>query len=81
MTCASGSASVEKTLKATDGVESASVNLATETASIRFDPARVRLRASGSGVAGRVGCVENTGTAAQVGIERPDATAGTKRQE
>ncbi|TVR63758.1 MAG: heavy metal translocating P-type ATPase, partial [Spirochaetaceae bacterium] len=43
MTCASCSASVEKTLKTTTGVESAAVNLATETASIRFDPARVRL--------------------------------------
>ena len=42
MTCASCAVRVEKKLNRLDGVE-ASVNYATETASIRFDPARVTL--------------------------------------
>ena len=40
MTCTSCAVRVEKKLNRLDGVE-ASVNYATETASIRFDPARV----------------------------------------
>lgn len=43
MSCASCAASVETTLKATTGVESASVNFAAEKVSIRFHPAQVRL--------------------------------------
>jgi len=43
MTCASCVARVEKTLKRMDGVENASVNLATEKATVRFDSARVSL--------------------------------------
>lgn len=41
MTCASCSARVERALGKLDGVASASVNLATERADVRFDPARV----------------------------------------
>ena len=40
MTCASCVMSVESALAAVPGVESADVNLATERASVRFDPAR-----------------------------------------
>src|SRR4051812_29840316 len=42
MTCASCAARVEKKLNGLDGVEAA-VNFATETASVRFDPARVEV--------------------------------------
>ena len=41
MTCAACSARVERTLGRTDGVAEASVNLATEQATVRYDPALV----------------------------------------
>ncbi len=41
MTCSSCSAIVEKSLMKVDGVTSANVNLATETATVNFDPGRV----------------------------------------
>ncbi len=43
MTCASCVNRIERYLRKTDGVVEANVNLATETASVRFDPARVDL--------------------------------------
>jgi Cu+-exporting ATPase len=43
MTCAACSARIEKALKTLPGVESASVNLATERADVAFRPAEVRL--------------------------------------
>ncbi len=43
MTCASCVLRVEKALKKVDGVSSAAVNLATEKATIEYDPARVSL--------------------------------------
>ena len=48
MTCANCAATVERTLRKTEGVAEAAVNYATERATVRFDPARVaehRLRA------------------------------------
>jgi Cu+-exporting ATPase len=42
MTCANCAATVERTLKKTEGVAEASVNFASERASVRFDPTRVR---------------------------------------
>ncbi len=51
MTCASCVARVEKTLKKMEGVENASVNLATEKATVRFDPARVSVDALRDAVA------------------------------
>jgi Cu+-exporting ATPase len=45
MTCASCVARVEKTLKKVDGVANASVNLATEKATIEFDPSKVKINA------------------------------------
>ncbi|HZD05256.1 MAG TPA: heavy metal translocating P-type ATPase, partial [Longimicrobiales bacterium] len=42
MTCVNCAATVERTLKKTEGVEEASVNFATERATVRFDPTRVR---------------------------------------
>ena len=43
MTCASCVARVEKVLKKADGVENASVNLATENVTFAFDPAKANL--------------------------------------
>src|SRR6185312_9980170 len=43
MTCASCVGRVEKALNRMDGVADAQVNLATEVATVRFDPARVGL--------------------------------------
>jgi Cu+-exporting ATPase len=43
MSCASCSAAVERSLKKLPGVEAASVNLATEKATVKYDPAAVRL--------------------------------------
>ena len=44
MTCAACARSIEKTLAATAGVDRASVNLATNTATVEFDPARTSVR-------------------------------------
>ena len=45
MTCASCAARIEKVLKRQDGVGQAAVNLATNTATVRFDPARTAVDA------------------------------------
>lgn len=50
MTCAACAARVEKVLGKLPGVESANVNLATEKADIRYDPAQVRLSAIRSAI-------------------------------
>jgi len=42
MTCANCAATVERTLKKTEGVKEASVNFASERAAVRFDPTQVR---------------------------------------
>ncbi|MEJ2204617.1 MAG: heavy metal translocating P-type ATPase [Gemmatimonadota bacterium] len=42
MTCANCAATVERTLKKTEGVTGASVNFASERASVTFDPGRLR---------------------------------------
>jgi len=58
MTCANCAATVERTLRKTEGVEEASVNYASERAFVRFDPGQVResvlverISAAGYGVA------------------------------
>src|SRR5215213_4595145 len=58
MTCASCVRNVERALTKTEGVDTASVNLATERASVQFDPAKVdvnriiqRVQDAGYGVA------------------------------
>ena len=43
MTCAACARSIERTLSSTSGVTRANVNLATNTATVEFDPARVRV--------------------------------------
>jgi Cu+-exporting ATPase len=45
MTCAACSARVEKALRKLDGVESAAVNLATEKATVVYNPQILRLSA------------------------------------
>src|SRR4051794_5676042 len=42
MTCAACARTIERTLAKTPGVERANVNLATATATVEYDPARVR---------------------------------------
>jgi P-type Cu+ transporter len=65
MTCASCVGRVERKLKKLDGVEGAAVNLAAESASVRFDPARVE-------PAALVAAVEAAGYSATVRrIEQP----------
>jgi Cu+-exporting ATPase len=70
MTCASCAARIEKKLNKLDGVE-ASVNYATEEASVRFDPARVQLEQL-------IGAVETIGYGAAV---PRTATDGVRTEE
>ncbi|HWP61960.1 MAG TPA: heavy metal translocating P-type ATPase [Candidatus Binatia bacterium] len=74
MTCASCVNRIERYLRKVEGVEEATVNLATETATVRFDPARVdleRLRAAveAAGYEARIERAEAVGT--------PTAAPGT----
>ena len=55
MTCASCGGRVEKALNRLDGVTPAAAYLATEVATVSFDPARV-------GVPGRTGCGPSSGS-------------------
>ena len=50
MTCASCVNRIERYLRKVDGVDEANVNLATESASVRFDPGRVSLEDLGRAV-------------------------------
>jgi Cu+-exporting ATPase len=61
MTCAACAARIEKNLNRLEGVE-ASVNLATEKATVRFDPGRQRLE-------GLIGRIRDTGYDARVARE------------
>ncbi|MDE3103300.1 MAG: copper-translocating P-type ATPase [Chloroflexota bacterium] len=72
MTCASCVRHVEKALSKVEGVEEATVNLATEKAHVRFDPARAdieRMRAAVEGAGYRIGALP----AAQSAAEAPAA--------
>ena len=44
MTCAACARAIERTLAGTPGVESSRVNLATNTATVEYDPARARVQ-------------------------------------
>ena len=68
MTCASCVNRIERYLRKVDGVEEANVNLATETATVRFDPARVDLERLRS-------AVEAAGYEAR--MDRAEASGGT----
>jgi P-type Cu+ transporter len=65
MTCAACARTIERTLAATAGVERARVNLATETATVEYDPTRVR---PGQFVA----AIEELGYGVPEGAPRPD---------
>jgi Cu+-exporting ATPase len=70
MTCASCVNRITRFLRKADGVEEANVNLATETATVQFDPARIDLAGLAAAVeaAGYVARVDRlAGDAAEVG--------------
>jgi len=69
MTCASCVARVERTLGKVEGVRSAAVNLATERATVAYDPSRVK-------VARLIGAVEAAGYGATPVVEDADAEDG-----
>jgi Cu+-exporting ATPase len=70
MTCASCVNRIERYLNKVDGVASASVNLASESASVRYDPSAVRLEDLGK-------AVEAAGYEAR--LERAEGTDGAHR--
>jgi len=69
MTCASCVARVERKLGKVDGVRSAAVNLATERATVAYDPSRVK-------VARLIGAVEAAGYGATSAVEDASAEDG-----
>ncbi len=69
MTCASCVARVERKLGKVEGVRSAAVNLATERATVAYDPSRVK-------VARLIGAVEAAGYGATPVVEDADAEDG-----
>ncbi|MGB7760329.1 MAG: heavy metal translocating P-type ATPase, partial [Bryobacteraceae bacterium] len=73
MTCAACARSIERTLAATAGVERASVNLATETATVEYDPARVRVRDF-------IGAIEDLGYSVPERTARPPAESVYQRR-
>ena len=73
MTCASCVNRIERYLRKTDGVVEANVNLATETASVRFDPARVNLD-------GLRSAVEAAGYEARIDRAELSGSSGDARQ-
>ena len=76
MTCANCAATVERALKKTDGVSSASVSFASERASVRFDPATVTVARLAEAVE-RVGY----GVVLAEAAELEDAEAAARAQE
>ena len=66
MTCAACARAIERTLSATAGVERASVNLATNTATVEFDPAR-------TGLSDFIGAIEDLGYGVPEAEQPPDA--------
>jgi Cu+-exporting ATPase len=66
MTCAACARTIERALSATPGVERASVNLATNTATVEFDAAR-------TGVSDFIGAIEDLGYGVPEGEVAPDA--------
>jgi len=66
MTCAACARTIERTLSKTPGVARASVNLATNTATVEYDPARIR-------IADFVGAIEGLGYGVPQSEAPPDA--------
>jgi Cu+-exporting ATPase len=83
MTCASCVRRVEKVLVKLDGVELAEVNLATEAASVVFDPARVgpERMAEAIATAGYTGTLRDDRRPATPDARGAASTAGTDRRE
>lgn len=73
MTCASCSGRVETALQAADGVSDATVNLAIEQATVRFDPAITT-------AATLIKVVEDAGYGAETKDEKPEEGAALKRE-
>jgi Cu+-exporting ATPase len=73
MTCAACARSIERTLSATAGVERAHVNLATNTATVEFDPTR-------TGVREFVGAIEDLGYGVPEKEVREDAAGRAYRR-
>ena len=73
MTCAACARSIERTLAATPGVARASVNLATETATVEYDPARARVRDF-------IGAIEDLGYSVPERAARPTAESIYQRR-
>jgi Cu+-exporting ATPase len=73
MTCAACARSIERTLAAAAGVTRASVNLATETATIEYDPAGARVRDF-------VAAIEDLGYSVPASATRPEAESLYRRR-
>jgi Cu+-exporting ATPase len=73
MTCAACARSIERTLAGAPGVERASVNLATATATVEYDPARVQPRDF-------VAAIEDLGYGVPKTEVRPDAETPANRR-
>src|SRR5205085_6406041 len=74
MTCAACARTIERTLAGTSGVERAKVNLATNTATVEYDPARVK-------PGDLIGAIEELGYGVPQSETPPDAEAvGTRRR-
>jgi len=73
MTCAACARSIELALAATPGVTRASVNLATETATVEYDPARARTRDF-------IGAIEELGYSVPESGARPPAESLYRRK-
>jgi Cu+-exporting ATPase len=74
MTCAACARSIERTLAVTPGVDRARVNLATNTATVEYDPAVTGIRAF-------VGAIEDLGyTVPEKAVPQDDASHGYRRR-
>src|SRR3954454_20106230 len=74
MTCAACARSIERTLAATPGVATAHVNLATNTATVEYDPDRAAVPAF-------IGAIEELGYGvSQEGVRADEAEAGYRRR-
>jgi Cu+-exporting ATPase len=74
MTCASCVAHVEKGIKKTDGIDMASVNLATDKATVSYDPKLTRIEDI-------IRSVEDAGYAASVAVDEDVSQTAAKRKK
>ena len=79
MTCASCVNRITRFLEKVDGVDGANVNLASESATVRFDPGRVSVADLGAAVdaAGYVAIIDRTSAAHEIAaFQKPRRLAG-----